>query len=200
METIMTKTEYIEALKKQLRRLPKDDLQRALDYFEEYFADAGPEHEAQAIEDLGEPSVAADQIITTMALANSREPVKNVKKGVNAVRVGTLALFAIPIGLPLLLVVIAVILILLLAVFILLFAGLLAGVFLTATGPLCIIVSLTQLAADFPVFLCLIGMGLAFLGLGILIIYGMIVLTKRTLSGCARMFGRLIEKGGKAHD
>lgn len=199
METTMTKIEYIDALKKQLRRLPKDDLQRALDYFEEYFADAGPEREAQAIDDLGEPSVAAEQIITTIALANSKEPVENVKKGVNAVRVGILALFAVPIA-PLLLMAIAVILMLLLSIFMLLFSGFLAGAVLTVTGPVCIVAGFTVLIGDFPAFLCLIGMGMAFLGLGILILYGMIVLTKRTLSGSVRMFGRMIEKGGRVHD
>ena len=55
----MTKTEYMKVLSKKLRRLPKEDYERAVEYFEEYFADAGPENEQKAIEDLGTPEEAA---------------------------------------------------------------------------------------------------------------------------------------------
>ena len=55
----MTKTEYMKLLSKKLRRLPKEDYNRAVEYFEEYFAEAGPENEQQAIRDLGSPEEAA---------------------------------------------------------------------------------------------------------------------------------------------
>ena len=53
----MNKSEYMKILTHELRRLPKEDYYRAVDYFEEYFAEAGPENEDQAppkekIEDL----------------------------------------------------------------------------------------------------------------------------------------------------
>ena len=48
----MTKTEYMKILTHNLRRLPKEDYDRAIEYFEEYFAEAGPENEQQAIADL----------------------------------------------------------------------------------------------------------------------------------------------------
>ena len=44
----MTKTEYMKILARSLRRLPKEDYDRAIEYFEEYFAEAGPENEQQA--------------------------------------------------------------------------------------------------------------------------------------------------------
>ena len=34
----MTKTEYMKILAHKLRRLPKEDYDRAIEYFEEYFA------------------------------------------------------------------------------------------------------------------------------------------------------------------
>lgn len=49
----MTKKEYMKKLAYQLRRLPKEDFDKAMDYFEEYFEDAGIENEQKAIEDLG---------------------------------------------------------------------------------------------------------------------------------------------------
>ena len=51
----MNKSEYMKILTHELRRLPKEDYYRAVDYFEEYFAEAGPENEDQAIRDLGSP-------------------------------------------------------------------------------------------------------------------------------------------------
>ena len=39
----MTKKEYMKKLAYQLRRLPKEDFDKAMDYFEEYFEDAGIE-------------------------------------------------------------------------------------------------------------------------------------------------------------
>lgn len=51
----MTKSEYMKKLSYSLRRLPKEDFNQAIDYFEEYFAEAGEENEQQAIEDLGSP-------------------------------------------------------------------------------------------------------------------------------------------------
>ena len=39
----LTKEEYLAQLKKYLKRLPKEDYNNAMDYFTEYFEDAGPE-------------------------------------------------------------------------------------------------------------------------------------------------------------
>ena len=46
----LTKEEYLAQLKKYLKRLPKEDYNNAMDYFTEYFEDAGPEGEAALIQ------------------------------------------------------------------------------------------------------------------------------------------------------
>ena len=48
----MTRTEYIAKLTKYLRKLPQKDYEEALEYFMEYFEEAGPENEAQVIVEL----------------------------------------------------------------------------------------------------------------------------------------------------
>lgn len=53
----MTKADYMKTLAYSLRHLPKEEFEQAMDYFEEYFAEAGPENEQQAIEDLGSPEL-----------------------------------------------------------------------------------------------------------------------------------------------
>ena len=41
----MTSGEYLKQLEKYLRKLPQSDYEDAMEYFTEYFADAGPEIE-----------------------------------------------------------------------------------------------------------------------------------------------------------
>ena len=97
----MNRDEYMKRLEYRLRRLPKEDYDKAVSYFTEYFEEAGPDKEAQAIEDLGSPEMAADQIIRDFAMENANRPVKDVRRGISAVWVGILAVFAAPIGVPL---------------------------------------------------------------------------------------------------
>ncbi|MBO5486323.1 MAG: DUF1700 domain-containing protein, partial [Eubacterium sp.] len=57
----MNREEYMKLLKRRLRKLPKEDFNKAIAYFEEYFDEAGAERETEAIEDLGSPEEAAGQ-------------------------------------------------------------------------------------------------------------------------------------------
>ena len=50
----MTRTEYIAKLTKYLRKLPQQDYEEAIEYFMEYFEEAGPENEARVIAELGD--------------------------------------------------------------------------------------------------------------------------------------------------
>lgn len=97
----MNRETYMRAMGHRLRRLPREDYEKAMEYFREYFEEAGPENEAQAIEDLGSPEIAANQLIQDYAdeYANSKD--RNVKKNFTGVWVGIMALFAAPIALPL---------------------------------------------------------------------------------------------------
>ena len=45
----MTSGEYLKQLEKYLRKLPQSDYEDAMEYFTEYFADAGPENEQAVI-------------------------------------------------------------------------------------------------------------------------------------------------------
>lgn len=59
----MTRTDYLAELDKYLRRLPEEDYREAMDYFREYFDEAGPENEAQIMAELGTPKEAANDLI-----------------------------------------------------------------------------------------------------------------------------------------
>lgn len=105
----MTKKEYMKKLAYQLHRLPKEDFDKAMDYFEEYFEDAGIENEQKAIEDLGAPEEAASALILDLAQENAVKPPKTMKRRFSALWIAILALFAAPIALPLALGILAVI-------------------------------------------------------------------------------------------
>ena len=69
----MTKTDYLAALEKYLKTLPEADYKEAMDYFTEYFEEAGSENEAQVIEELGDPKDAAEEIIRSLSSNQAEE-------------------------------------------------------------------------------------------------------------------------------
>lgn len=62
----MTRTEYMEQLEKHLKKLPHKEYFEAINFFNEYFDEAGPEREAEIIEELGSPKEAASELINNM--------------------------------------------------------------------------------------------------------------------------------------
>ena len=195
----MNREEYMKLLQHRLRRLPKEDYNRAIAYFTEYFEEAGPEREAQAIEDLGSPELAADQIIRDFAVENADGPAKNVKKGFSALWIGILAIFAAPVALPLALAFGAVILAMILVVAALIFSVFLIAVSLVLSALPCILVSLWLVFTSFAAGLATLGYGLLILGAGILMTMLSILITRWCLHGMTRPFG-LIVKGGKYYE
>lgn len=59
----MTRDEFLQRLSAALGSLPEEEREAALEYYEEYFADAGPENEQDVLEELGSPEEAARQIL-----------------------------------------------------------------------------------------------------------------------------------------
>lgn len=196
----MNKTEYMEELSKRLRHLPKEDYEKAIEYYEEYFADAGPENEAQVIEDLGTPEFAARQLVTTIAINNTKEPAPNMKKGLSAVWVGILAVCAAPIALPLAFAIALVIFMFIFTILMLLAAFGLSGAAFVISGPLSIIAGFTLITESLPVFISCLGLGLLSLGLGLLICYGAFRLCQKFLTGMIYLFGHLVRKGGNKNE
>ena len=62
----MTRQEYMEQLKKYLKRLPKEDYENAIEYFSEYFDEAGSQKEQQVMKELGEPKEAARELLLNL--------------------------------------------------------------------------------------------------------------------------------------
>ena len=116
----MTSGEYLKQLEKYLRKLPQSDYEDAMEYFTEYFADAGPENEQAVIKELGTPKQAAAELMRNLLdkKVDEREAMEKEEKqkekkkttGVNVVWIAILALFAAPIGAPILISILIVLL------------------------------------------------------------------------------------------
>ena len=166
----MTSGEYLKQLEKYLRKLPQSDYEDAMEYFTEYFADAGPENEQAVIKELGTPKQAAAELMRNLLdkKVDEREAMEKEEKqkekkkttGANVVWIAILALFAAPIGAPILISILIVLLcaalcaaLLDMSVFLIAVVGVAAGIKMLLRGILAVSVS---------------GMGVFMLGISIL--------------------------------
>lgn len=76
----MNRKQYMSELAERLKRLPEDEFDRALQYFEEYFDEAGAQNEKEAIESLGTPQEAAEAIIRDIAIRRLVEPAEEKRR------------------------------------------------------------------------------------------------------------------------
>lgn len=65
----MTKYEYLAKLEHLLADMPVQERRDALDYYAEYFDAAGPDHEAETAEKLGDPETVAHKILEGAGLS-----------------------------------------------------------------------------------------------------------------------------------
>lgn len=196
----MNKSEYIEQLKKHLRSLPKEDFQKAIEYYEEFFSDAGVENEMQVIEDLGTPEFAAKQIITNLAINNTKEQPKDVRKGFSAVWVGILAICAAPIALPFALCAAMLVIMLFLTIIMLLFSFFLVGAVFIICGAVSMICGIAMLTTSIPIVLSCLGLGLSSIGFGMAVCLGMFRLCQMFMKSTIRFCGHLAKKGGRKNE
>lgn len=113
----MTRTEYIAKLTKYLRKLPQKDYEDALEYFMEYFEEAGPENEARVIAELGTPKEAAHEVISRLLDEKIIEEKSSLRNKTTILWIAILAVLASPVALPILLFFLAILLTLILIIF-----------------------------------------------------------------------------------
>ena len=69
----MTRAEYLAELDSHLITLPREERDMAIEFYNEYFEDAGPENEQAVIEELGKPYNLARSIIGETSAYNKSE-------------------------------------------------------------------------------------------------------------------------------
>lgn len=191
----MNREIYMKSLRDKLSKLPKEDLDMAMEYFREYFDEAGPENEAQAIEDLGTPQQAAEQIIMDLAAKNMEElPKADVKRSFSAVWIGILAVFAAPIALPLALAAVAVVGSIGISVVAVLASLAVAAVSVIAAGAGTGILGAIMIFRSPANAVATIGAGFLCMGIGLAICPLAINLTKGSMQILVRIFGKMAKR------
>lgn len=119
----MNKTEFLKALTKQLKYLPKEDREDAISYYSEYFEDSGIDENEDVESRFGNPKKLAGEIInsTTMKHIYENEAKRSPKNTAKIIWISVISILSLPISLPIaicLLIVVLALFIALLAVFI----------------------------------------------------------------------------------
>ena len=166
----MKRREFIEKLRSELSRLPQEEIEAAVEYYEEYFDDAGRENEKEVLQQLGSPKKVAAQIKSEYAMKLfDEEETPTVKKGISAVWYVILGICSAPVSIPLAI----AILITLAACVIALFAGI-AGCVLGAIA--FIIIGFMAIPVSVSTAMIFIGAGAGALGfmaaMGVLLFLG----------------------------
>lgn len=80
----MNKQEYLSELEAHLASLSEEERANALQFYEEYFEDAGPENEQQVISELGKPFALAKSIICEQSAYSKSKSFANYKASISA--------------------------------------------------------------------------------------------------------------------
>ena len=201
----MTRTEYIEQLRRRLRVLPEEELRDALNYYDEYLREAGND-QTQAIERLGPPAEVAAQILADYVMKKPSDfaeydsgdgterlgEKRGSKGGIKTVWAVLLAVFALPIGLPLAISVAAVAFSLLTAVFAVIFSFGATGVGLIAASAAMLVGGVFAVAQNIAVAIGLVGGALVMAGVGIILLKAAIWMSRAGFGGIGRIIGGFI--------
>jgi len=201
----LTKGEYLSQLAQKLKVLPENERRDALEYYDGYLSDA--ENEQAAIAQLGSPGEVAATILATHVenrLSNDarehgtafKSDFKAKKSGLKAAWIAILAIFALPVGLPLLIVVAVVPLVLFVALGSVVFALGVSGVMLFVGGAISLLVTPFVFVQDFGFGLITGGMGILLIGLGLLLVK-LVLLMMGGFRAIARFASRKILRRSK---
>lgn len=174
----MTRNEFMAVLRKELKKLPQEEIDAAVDYYEEYFDEAGPEMEAQVIEELGSPKKIAGQIKADYAVRKlDEEEGSAARKGLSAVWWVIIGICSAPVSIPVAIVTAALAICgfaVLLAVVVSVFCGI-VGMIIASAG--LIVIGVISVPAALSAAILLIGGGLVGLAvfalLGVLAVIGL---------------------------
>ena len=194
----MTRTEYIAKLTKYLRKLPQKDYEEALEYFMEYFEEAGPENEAQVIAELGTPKEAAHEVISRLLEEKIVEDKSSLRNKTTILWIAILAVLASPVALPILLFFLAMIMTLLMIIFAVIVTALALTFALLISGVYTFFTSFSLLNVSLASTLFGVGLGLLMFGGALLLLLISFETCKLIVKLITLLIKWLIKKGRKS--
>lgn len=190
-EISMTKEAYLTQLKKYLKRLPKEDYNNAMDYFTEYFEDAGPEGEAALMQELGTPKEAAYDILDNLITEKRNDPGTPVWK---ILLLTLLVICAAPLGGSLALAVLAVLLACVVVIVVGILCILTFGAMFVIIGGKLFIRGAIAITASLSGASLISGAGLFSIGIGILAVVAVVCFCKWIILGLAHLIQNMSRK------
>lgn len=220
----MNAYEYLQALRAALNVLPDEEIDSAIQYYQDYFLDAGDENAARVIQELGPPEQVAQAILNDYTgMARRRPPQSDTKQqeepAMEGVPLGSngkplsgklgirpwvlvvLILIGLPIGLPLLFALVATVFAIVIGV-----AALIAGIGLLVvllpivgilSGVVITIISFCLWAAPASA-LATLGFGLILFAIGVfatLLVFKLgMICIPPIVRGCVNLARRLLDK------
>lgn len=194
----MTRTEYIAKLTKYLRKLPQQDYEEAIEYFMEYFEEAGPENEARVIAELGTPKEAAHEVISRLLDEKIIEDKSSLRNKTTILWIAILAVLASPVALPILLFFLAMIVTLLMIIFAVIVTALALTFALLISGVYTFFTSFSLLSVSLASTLFGGGLGLLMFGGALLLLLISFEICKLIVKLIALLIKWLIKKGRKS--
>lgn len=196
----MNRAEFMRQLRLKLFRLPQEEIESAIEYYEEYFEEAGIENEQIVLQKLGSPEETASKILQDFAdkkIQNS-SITPSAKKGISALWFAILAVFSAPITLPLTIFFITILIGLGLAVFICALVFFATGLLLLGIGFFSGWIGLCIFAQHIPTAIAFIGIAFSSAGIGLLLLLVMSIVIGKGCMLCASSISRKLKKRRKA--
>ena len=174
----MNKEGFIKELDMRLKYIPREDREDAIEYYTELISDMGLDEAQDITERLGSPKECAKKILDecTQKHVDEYEENKTVKGHATVVWLTIIGVLSLPLSLPLAVAVIIIALALVIVAFSVLLSLAVSAVALVFSGLVALIAM--WLAPGFSQKMVVFGMGLAALGLGTLIGFGVYMLVR----------------------
>ncbi|KAB2329156.1 DUF1700 domain-containing protein [Bacillus mesophilum] len=190
----MGREEYLKKLRSKIRKMPKEEIEAAIEYYDEYFEEAGEDSDDSVIKRLGSPSSVAAQILADHAVKDLDAETRSAKKSLSSIWFIILAIFAAPIGLPLLLVLFLLILTLIIVCAVTIFTLFLFVAVLPISGLFSIIAGFGVLLQHWQTSLFFIGIGSLAIGIGMLLYQPVVLFSKKTSIAIVSLLKRVFDK------
>ena len=199
----MTREKYMAKLKKYLRKLPKQDYEDAIEYFNEYFSDTDEEGQQKLMEELGTPKEAAADLMCNLLDRKLQEQETDIeekksKKGI--ITLSVLAILSTPVTVPLFIALLAVLFAVAICVVCVIFSDFIAAFGVLLIGGKLLLRGLVSFPYSLSGALTVTGCGLFGIGCAILLYILGIYLCKWTGMLLVKLAQVLAGKRGKNHE
>lgn len=197
----MNKQEYLTALNKELKKMPEEERKNALQYYIEYFDDAGVENCERVIIELGRPKDVANQILSDYAIKMVNMPtVPFTTKSAGKFKWLWIAILVSPIALPLAICIIIAAFVICACTVAFVSAVVACALIAIACGVIAIAAGIFFVFSDFPTGITLAGAGMVTIGLGLLFYICGVSIGKAIVKGVKKGITAIVERRAKKNE